>query len=132
MMMLEIRRPQLNALSTVNERKLVDNLVAYLGATFPELIESSDFFWVQDAVEATVVKAKQFEIIAIDGIYSFVTAAFWLGPNFFEEPRIAKNLYRAKGHDGHPILDVLADMGDDVLQSAFDRSDWKQWLPEKD
>jgi hypothetical protein len=130
--MLEIRRAQLNALSTGDEGRLVDDLVTYLREDASDLIENLDLGWVRDAVDATVERAKQLEIISIDGIYSFVTATFWLGPSFYEEPRIAKILYRTKGHDGLPILDVLAGMGDDVLQAAFDRYDWKRWLPEVD
>ena len=130
--MLEIRRAQINALSTGDEGRLVDDLVTYLREDASDLIENLDLGWVRDAVKATIERAKRLEIISMDGIYSFVTATFWLGPSFYEEPRIAKILYRTKGHDGLPILDILADMGDNVLQAAFDRYDWKRWLPEVD
>jgi hypothetical protein len=128
--MLEIRQAQINHLATHDRGRLLDGLVEYLQTDAPDLVENLDRGWLREAVDACVERADKFGIVNIEGIYSFVTASFLLGPSFFKEPRIKRLMPQAAGPEGATILDILANADDDVSQAALDLYDWQAWLPD--
>jgi hypothetical protein len=130
MMMLEIRGPQVDAVTIANRTRLVAGLVQYLQDDAPDLIDGLDLNWVSEAVGATVDRADALGIVTLSGIYSFVTASFMLGPTFFEESRISKILPNAQGPEGKDILEILSELDENIMKAALEKYDGQRWLPE--